>query len=646
MPWSMIWWKGKLYVGTGRSTQCVQVATEAIYLWYITYPPLEPDIECTPDPLDLPLQAEIWRWTPETNVWDRIYQSPNDVPVPGHPGKFVPRDIGYRGMILYTEPDGTEALYISGVSARSFIDGLPPPRLLRSTDGEHFTPLPQNPGTFLGDIAADGFRSLAVYKGRLYVHAAVGFLGHGPLLEAADPAGGNNNFRQVSPEGVNVYEIKPFNGFLYIGTASKTDPFTVLKTDGEGSLPYTFTPVIEQGGYRLLRRASAVTCLHVFNNRLYVGTDMPSELYAINPDDTWDLIVGRPRMTSSGWKPSKSGLGTGFDWFLNIHMWRMATYNDQLFVGTMDQSTHWRTMPFAGRIFGDNFGFDLYSSVDGVHFSMISKDGFGDQFNVGVRNLMPTPYGLFMGSANHFYGMNIWKTAANPAPLGEGVVASRAYLPLMSQAAGTTGTLADPQAPTWLALESYKGGVLLSWPRPPNAARFHIYRSDFVAEPALAAQDEEGAALIPGAFDEIGAADEPFFVDATAQPGKRYHYYVRAENAAGAVSSASPLARAPAFAKPVTFASIKDALAAWGRAPRSAAPDAIEAALARAEALVGISDSSDVVRRLTALQQQLRTDPAPLEAWRAHDLEHMLAELAVRTELVQHNMIAPTALLR
>ena len=29
--WSMAWWKGKLYVGTGRSTLCVQQATLAFF---------------------------------------------------------------------------------------------------------------------------------------------------------------------------------------------------------------------------------------------------------------------------------------------------------------------------------------------------------------------------------------------------------------------------------------------------------------------------------------------------------------------------------------------------------------------------------------------------------------------------------------
>src|SRR4051812_31282282 len=60
MAWSMIWWNDHLYVGTARSATCVKEATLARYLTHIQYPPQEDDIECTPSPQDLPLQAEIW----------------------------------------------------------------------------------------------------------------------------------------------------------------------------------------------------------------------------------------------------------------------------------------------------------------------------------------------------------------------------------------------------------------------------------------------------------------------------------------------------------------------------------------------------------------------------------------------------------
>ena len=73
--------------------------------------------------------------------------------------------------------------------------------------------------------------------------------------------------------------------------------------------------------------------MHVFKGRLYVGTDRPAELLRINPDDTWDLVVGTPRQTPEGVKRPLSGMDVGFDNPLNIHVWRMQSHNGYLFVG-------------------------------------------------------------------------------------------------------------------------------------------------------------------------------------------------------------------------------------------------------------------------------------------------------------------------
>ena len=187
---------------------------------------------------------------------------PKMLQMPGHPFKRVARDIGFRSMLVFNEPDGTEALYVGGISSRSINPGVPPPRILRSTDGEHFLPVPQRKGTFLGDISANGFRSLTAYNGRLYVIGSEGLLGQGALLEATDPAKGNNNFRQVTPDQMTLFELSTFNGFLYLGSGNRQAPFTVWKTNASGQLPYTFIPVLTHGGY-LQPRASngVVTCM-------------------------------------------------------------------------------------------------------------------------------------------------------------------------------------------------------------------------------------------------------------------------------------------------------------------------------------------------------------------------------------------------
>ena len=116
--WSMSWFKGKLYVGTGRETYCVTSATAAIQLGIAAlYPPAIGD--CTPDYHYLPLQAEIWQYTPQTNTWVRVFQSPNSLTTTDNTGNTIAtaREIGFRGLTIVTEPGGVQALYAGGVTS-------------------------------------------------------------------------------------------------------------------------------------------------------------------------------------------------------------------------------------------------------------------------------------------------------------------------------------------------------------------------------------------------------------------------------------------------------------------------------------------------------------------------------------------------
>ncbi len=53
-------------------------------------------------------------------------------------------------------------------------------------------------------------------------------------------------------------------------------------------------------------------------------------------------------------------------------------------------------------------GFDLLVSNDGVNFDAIMRDGFGDGANHGLRTICSTEYGVFMGTANPYYGTQLW----------------------------------------------------------------------------------------------------------------------------------------------------------------------------------------------------------------------------------------------
>jgi hypothetical protein len=417
--WSMQWWRGYLYVGTNRAFQCVQAQAFDILLGdQGFYPPTDPDIECPADPHDMPLQAEIWRWHPQRQ-WERVYQAPNDVPIPGtSPRKYASRDIGYRGMTVFTEADGKTALYVGTVSPRALGYDVPP-RILRSTDGVNFRAVPQARGTVLGDFPLGSFRGLTTYNGKLYVIGGT-LQGSGRLLEASNPHGGNDHFREVGPPGVEVSAVMAFNGQLYIGTRDQINGYAVYRTSAEGSLPYVYTPVVVEGGY-LPEPNSEVLAMHVFQNRLYVGLNAinlegasvrgAAELIRINPDNTWEVVVGTPRQTLTGWKYPISGFDAGFGDPYNAHMWQIDTYDDTLYVGTLDTST---TISDTSTINPPpSLGFDLYRSSDGRRFSPVTTTGFGDEFDYGVRSLEPTPYGMFLGTANPYYGLRIYRTPAS-----------------------------------------------------------------------------------------------------------------------------------------------------------------------------------------------------------------------------------------
>ncbi|MCL5746137.1 MAG: hypothetical protein M1541_19775, partial [Acidobacteria bacterium] len=275
-PQAMVWWRNNLYVGTARQSLCTSLFSVWDYVKYkvseqfantwFPYPPRDPDLPCAPDGADLSLQAEIWRWTPGTGNWQRVFQSPlalnnpgPGVPVPPPPGKKLPYEISFRGFAPFTERNGTEALYAFGVNSTVMWDRskLPPPRILRSTDGITFLPIPQTPGTFLGDLPFDpdhsSFRSPVSYQGKLFVLSGPIF-GQGYLIGSADPARGDNAwFLASQPNGLQFYETAVFNGWLYLGAYDPSGGYSVVKTRAEGTPPYNFITVVPRGAYLPVR---------------------------------------------------------------------------------------------------------------------------------------------------------------------------------------------------------------------------------------------------------------------------------------------------------------------------------------------------------------------------------------------------------
>lgn len=171
--------------------------------------------------------------------------------------------------------------------------------------------------------------------------------------------------------------------------------------------------------------------------------EQPVNLYRMDPDENIELVVGdKDQMFPEG---SLSGLDSGFGSNENQYVWKMVVYDEKLYVGTYDASSfllpldeymndeetseEWKKEVdgYVEKLCGDYqgvpesagicaeyldkavFGFDLYVTEDGVHFTKITDNGFGDPYNHGCRAFGVTDEGLFVGTANPFYGTQVWK---------------------------------------------------------------------------------------------------------------------------------------------------------------------------------------------------------------------------------------------
>ncbi len=657
--WSMAWFKGKLYVGTVRNELCVEGATLDFFFpgkgYYNTHP--DPDMTCPPSPYDLNLQAEIWQYTPNVRAnqaWKRVFQSPADIPNPRAPGKFVARDIGFRGMVVYTDSDGHEALYVGGVTADEYIPEIAashPPRILRTTDGETFTPIPGAPAiinTTTGAQRPIGYRAMIVYDGRLFVTASGGLTGDGVVIEVGNPSGANPTFTQVSPVGIQAYEMDVFNDHLYVGAGDPKTGYSVWKTAATGSAPYQFIPVVTDGAGRG-PAISSVVSMHVFQNQLYIGasgwysTLFPaSELIRINPDDSWDLVVGNSRLTAQGNVSPVSGLPDGFGNIFNAHFWRMDDFLGAIYVGTNDWSWALHTVPWLSPFFQFQYGFDVYGSCDGNHWFLGTQNAFGDGlYNFGARTMASTPAGAFLGSANHVQGTRVWG--------GSNLSVCRGMNPRIAGVDSIDVTA----PPAELQADVQSCGTVLSWDSTPGVQQYHILRAEYrpnstIGTPAppkfsklpndlpLLFPNPAGSRTIPsnasimGNFTEIGATSQTSFVDSSAKPGVRYAYQVVADYGQNALSGPSNLVVVPSEAPPVTFDSMSTEiqnLADQGKVDGSTA-ESMQSDLSRAHTAASNGDRTGAAQILQNLRQETnQSSGQTITTGAAKNLQPMLLRL-------------------
>lgn len=425
---SMIWFKDALYVGTTRANLCFirKVAPVKIGVWPVECPYLvySPDFEREQ------ARAEIWRYHPLQDRWERVLQSPL---VDDGEGGIMSRELGYRRMVVYQgRSDRFPVLYVSTWS-RSKKPGM---MLLRSEDGTQFSAVSESR---LASLAVTSIRSLVPFRGRLFA-APTGAAGVGPntsnvaiVYESSDPASGEwtacNEPGFGDRNNRSIFEIIEDGEHLYAGTINNKG-FQLWRTRAEGTPPYAWEPVILDGAGRGSLNQIAVS-MAVFNNAIYLGTGIQSggcdpvnkigpagaELLRINRDGGWNIIVGDERNTTDGHKRPLSGLRAGLGSLFNGIIWKMEIHDGWLYAGTL----HWaiilrfcqveeqsetarRLLEKIGveRMIDHQSGFQLWRTCDGENWLPVCRHGFGNPYNYGIRNLVSTEHGLFLGTANPF----------------------------------------------------------------------------------------------------------------------------------------------------------------------------------------------------------------------------------------------------
>ncbi|HXI03207.1 MAG TPA: hypothetical protein VNI57_08510, partial [Candidatus Saccharimonadales bacterium] len=429
---SMAWFQDRLYVGSARANLHLGSTREPPLQW-----PFYP-VKCPENLLDIDARARIRRWDPRDGTWTEVYCA--DL-VEGLGGVRIPAEIGYRGMAVFQGPsDDAPVLYVSSYSGyakyRDDSRGQGP-RVFRSEDGTKFQVVS---AAGLGRHGISAFRSLINYKGKLYT-SPVGTAKHTPnmspypvVFESVDPARGE--WRPVSepgfgdPRNVAVFEMAEFNGYLYAGTGNVVAGFELWKTDARGDPPYRWKRILRLGAFRGNLSEGAIS-LCVFKDALYVGTAIqdggydreyeigpsPGEVIRVFPDDTWEIVAGSPRLTPEGVRTPLSGLRPGFNNFFNGYIWRMCVHDGWLYVGTFDWSTYLRyfdvnNWPGQVRDFVLQLGIeetieteggcDLVRTFDGQRWFCVTRTGFDNPYNTGIRTMVSTPHGLAVGTVNPF----------------------------------------------------------------------------------------------------------------------------------------------------------------------------------------------------------------------------------------------------
>jgi hypothetical protein len=340
-------------------------------------------------------------------------------------------------------------------------------------------------------------------------------------------------------------------------------------------------------------------------------------------------VVGPPRAVpspggGSEWKFPISGLDAGFGHTLNDHAWQMDDPYRFLYIGTYNASIAFKDDPVYGQLLRHNMGAHLYRTREGWYYSPVTTTGFanlgdpnGGRFDYGIRTMVSTPHGAFLGTANDHYGLRILR-------------------------ANTRGSTAPDPLERVEIEQTRAGGALLSWPAASaTGALYQIWRAKihavFIRDNLNfeAWSGETGNKLRDtyiGPYEQIGVTANTAFIDTTVQPAQRYMYYIVLKSSVGRTSDPSTLVTFPLLTPAVTFSGLLQEVNRMEQRQRYRDPvkrlSAVRMMITDAQRLAARCDISGALRTLNATKAA-----GDVLAPEATDLEVLMSKLIRRLTL-------------
>ncbi|MCM8806151.1 MAG: hypothetical protein NC825_05435 [Candidatus Omnitrophica bacterium] len=234
------------------------------------------------------------------------------------------------------------------------------------------------------------------------------------------PPGMGNKFHGVASMAV-------FKNYLYVGTYN--DVLGPLVTQGPSGIIRSIHPP------RIFRFSEDNDCQMIIGDAIF--------------DSEYPFLRTRIGNYDSGfYTPSIAQLFfpepyNKFNYSMTQYMWWMEVYNGKLYCVTFDirvfvkyfndetliafgvenpdsRARILQAIDMVKQANNDPAGFDIYFTEDGINWRILTRDGFRDQYNYGGRVMKTSKNTMYIGTANPFYGCQVWKVEESVAAGGGG----------------------------------------------------------------------------------------------------------------------------------------------------------------------------------------------------------------------------------